>query len=144
MIYIVQSIIALLIISFIISSIIYIYCKILKKESRALLVTLMSFISLMLMDRVRDHLIKNELIENIKTSKIEQGNLSFSERELSNITVVSEKIRTLDKNIYIVLMPQKDTIYMNQDFYNKNKFWVHYKKYEILQMKVPVGYIIKN
>ncbi|PTT23155.1 hypothetical protein DBR28_19190, partial [Chryseobacterium sp. HMWF028] len=88
--------------------------------------------------------VKHELVENIKTSTIKQSNSSFSKRELSDIHLVSEKIRVVDKNIYIVLMPQKDTLYMNQDFHNKNKFWVHYKKYEILKITAPVGYIIKN
>lgn len=87
---------------------------------------------------VRNHLVKNELVENIKTSKIEQENSFFSKKELSDIHIVSEKIRVDDKDIFVVLMPQKDTLYMNQDFHDKNKFWVHYKKYEILKLTAPV------
>ncbi|WP_129039800.1 hypothetical protein [Chryseobacterium sp. CH21] len=89
-------------------------------------------------------MVKNKLVENIKTSKIEQSNSSFSKKELSDIHIVSEKMRVVDKDIYIVLMPQKDTLYMNQDFNDQHKFWVHYKKYEILKITEPVGYIIKN
>ncbi|MBB6331008.1 hypothetical protein HNP24_001958 [Chryseobacterium sediminis] len=144
MIYIVQIIIALLILSFVIFSFVEIYCKIVKKESRTYWIMLISFALFFLMITVRNHLVKNELVENIKTSTIDQSNSFFSKRELSDIHVVSEKIRVVDKDIYIVLMPQKDTLYMNQDFHNKNKFWVHYKKYEILKITAPVGYIIKN
>lgn len=144
MIYIVQLIIALLIISFFIFFIIEIYCEIVKKNSWAFLGMLLSLILFFLMITVRNHLVKNELVENIKTSKLEQKNSFFSKRELSDIHLVSEKMRVVDKDIYIVLMPQKDTLYMNQDFHNKNKFWVHYKKYEILKFTAPVGYIIKN
>ncbi|PRB05989.1 hypothetical protein CQ046_02090 [Chryseobacterium sp. MYb7] len=144
MIYIVQLIIALLIISFFVFSIIEIYCEIVKKSSKAFFGMLISLILFFLMITVRNHLVKNELVENIKTSKIEQSNSSFSKRELSDIHIVSEKMRVVDKDIYIVLMPQKDTLYMNQDFHDKNKFWVHYKKYEILKITAPVGYIIKN
>lgn len=144
MIYIVQIIIALLIISFFVFSIIEIYCEIIKKSSWAFLGMLISLILFFLMITVRNHLVKNELVENIKTSKIEQKNSFFSKIELSNLHIVSEKMRVVNKNIYIVLMPQKDTLYMNQDFHDKNKFWVHYKKYEILKITAPVGYIIKN
>ncbi|KAA2223923.1 hypothetical protein [Chryseobacterium sediminis] len=144
MIYIVQIIIALLILSFVIFSFVEIYCKIVKKESRTYWIMLISFALFFLMITVRNHLVKNELVENIKTSTIDQSNSFFSKRELSDIHIVSEKIRVVDKDIYIVLMPQKDTVYMNQDFHDKNKFWVHYKKYEILKITAPVGYIIKN
>ncbi|MBE4948103.1 hypothetical protein [Chryseobacterium culicis] len=144
MIYIVQLIITLLVISFFIFSIIEIYCKIVKKESRTYFGMLISLILFFLMITVRNHLVKNELVKNIKASKIEQGNSFFSKNELSDIHIVSEKMRVVDKDIYIVLMPQKDTLYINQDFHDKNKFWVHYKKYEILKLTAPIGYIIKN
>lgn len=103
-----------------------------------------SFVLFTLMIIIRNHLIKNELVENIRKSKIEQNDSFFSKKELSDIHIVSEKMRIVDKNIYIVLLPEQDTIYLNQDFNNKNKFWVHYKKYEVLKYKAPVGYIIKN
>ncbi|MEJ5049651.1 hypothetical protein WH221_07410 [Chryseobacterium culicis] len=144
MIYIVQLIIALLIISFFVFSIIEIYCEIVKKRCKAFFGMLISLILFFLMITVRNHLVKNELVESINTSKIEQDNSSFSKRELSDIHIVSEKIRVADKNIFVVLMPQKDTLYMNQDFHDKNKFWVHYKKYEILKITAPLGYIIKQ
>ncbi|WP_433631367.1 hypothetical protein [Chryseobacterium cucumeris] len=144
MIYIVQLIITLLIISFFVFSIIEIYCEIVKKSSWAFLGMLISLILFFLMIIVRNHMVKNELVKNINASKIEQKNSLFSKRELSDIHLVSEKMRVVDKDIYVVLMPQKDTLYMNQDFHNKNKFWVHYKKYEILKFTAPVGYIIKN
>ncbi len=144
MIYIVQIIIALLIISFFIFSIIEIYCEIIKKSSWAFLGMLVSLILFFLMITVRNHWVKNELVENINASKIEQSNPSFSKKELSNIHIVSEKMRVTDKDIIVVLMPQKDTLYMNQDFHDKNKFWIHYKKYEILKITAPVGYIVKN
>ncbi|QBA21505.1 hypothetical protein EU348_09965 [Chryseobacterium indologenes] len=115
-----------------------------KRSSWAFLGMLISLILFFLMITVRNHRVKNELVENIKTSKIEQSHSSFSKRELLDIHLVSEKMRFVDKDIYIVLMPQKDTLYMNQDLNNKNKFWVHYKKYEILKFTAPVGYIIKN
>ncbi|MBO9690407.1 hypothetical protein [Chryseobacterium sp.] len=144
MIYVVQIIIALLIICFIIFSVIDIYCKIFKKESRAFVGIVISFISLLLIEKVRSYWIKNELIEHIETSKIEQEESNFSKQELSHIEIVSERIRTVDKNIYVVLMPQKDTICLKQDFQNNNKFWIHYKKYELLMLTAPIGYIIKN
>ena len=144
MIYIVQLIITLLIISFFVFSIIEIYCEIVKKSSWAFLGMLIILILFFLMITVRNHMVKNELVKNINASKIEQKNSLFSKRELSDIHLVSEKMRVVDKDIYVVLMPQKDTLYMNQDFHNKNKFWVHYKKYEILKFTAPVGYIIKN
>ncbi|MDR4953930.1 hypothetical protein REB14_17250 [Chryseobacterium sp. ES2] len=144
MIYIVQLIIALLIISFFVFSIIEIYCEIVKKSSKAFFGMFISLILFFLMITVRNHWVKNELVENINASKIEQSNSSFSIKELSNIHIVSEKMRVTDKDIIVVLMPQKDTLYMNQDFHDKNKFWVHYKKYEILKFTAPVGYIIKN
>lgn len=144
MIYIVQLVIALLIMSFFIFSIIEIYCKIAKKESKAYFGMLIGFVLVLPIGKVRNHLIKNELVENIKKSTIEQNNSCFSKRELSDIHIVSEKMRAVDKDIFVVLMPQKDTLYMNQDFHDKNKFWVHYKKYEILKITAPVGYMIKN
>ncbi|MDW9382413.1 hypothetical protein [Chryseobacterium sp. JV558] len=144
MIYIVQIIIALLIISFIIFSILEIYSKIVKKKSNAFFGMAISLILFFLIISVRNRLIKNELIENIKTSKIEQNNSSFSKKELSDIHIVSEKMRVVDKDIYIVFMPQKDTVYMKRDFHNENKFWVHYKKYETLGITAPIGYIIKS
>jgi len=143
MIYIVQFIAIALIISFVASSVIEIYKKILKKESYAYFGMIISLILFFLIMNIRNHLIKKELVENIKYSKIEQKNSTFSKEELSNINIVEEKIRTVDKDIYVILMPEKDTIYMNRDFYNKNKFWVHYKKYEFLKLTAPVGFITK-
>ncbi|WP_449397542.1 hypothetical protein [Chryseobacterium wanjuense] len=144
MIYIVLFIIIALIISFIIFSIIEVYSKILKKESKAFFGMVISFISFFLMMKLRNHLIKNELVENIKIAKLEQENSAFSKEELSNITIVEEKIRAEDTDIYVILLPRKDTIYLNRDFHNKNKFWVHYKKYEVLKLTAPIGYITKN
>ncbi|WP_288376411.1 hypothetical protein, partial [uncultured Chryseobacterium sp.] len=96
MIYIVQLIITLLVISFFIFSIIEIYCKIVKKESRTYFGMLISLILFFLMITVRNHLVKNELVKNIKASKIEQGNSFFSKNELSDIHIVSEKMRVVD------------------------------------------------
>ena len=144
MIYIVQIIITLLIIGFIIFFILEIYYRIFKKESKAFLGIVISLSLLLLIERVRNHLIKSDIVETIKTSEIEQSNSSFSKKELSNINIVSEKRRTDETKIYVVFMPQKDTIYMKRDFHNENKFWVHYKKYEILGITVPIGYIMKN
>jgi hypothetical protein len=127
----------------VIFSVFEIYCKILKKESKAYFGMVISFILFSLIINVRNHLIKKELVEKIKYSKIEQENSTFSKEELSNINIVGEKIRIIDKDIYVILMPENDTIYMNRDFHNKNKFWVHYKKYEFLKMTAPIGYIIK-
>jgi hypothetical protein len=144
MIYIVLFIIIALTISFIIFSIIEVYSKILKKESKAFFGIVICIISCFLMMKLRNHLIKNELVENIKIAKLEQENSAFSKEELSNITIVEEKIRAEDKDIYVILMPKKDTIYLNRDSRNKNKFWVHYKKYEFLKLTAPIGYITKN
>lgn len=144
MIYIVLFIIIALTISFIIFLIIEVYSKILKKESKAFFGMVISFISFFLMMKLRNHLVKNELVENIKIAKLEQENSAFSKEELSNITIVEEKIRAEDKDIYVILMPKKDTIYLNRDSRNKNKFWVHYKKYEFLKLTAPIGYITKN
>jgi hypothetical protein len=143
MIYIVQFIAIALIISFVASSVIEIYKKTFKKESKAYFGMIISLILFYLIMNVRNRLIKKELVENIKYSRIEQKNSTFSKEELSDINIVEEKIRTIDKDIYVILMPEKDTIYMNQDFHNENKFWVHYKKYEFLKMTTPIGYIIK-
>lgn len=144
MIYIVLFIIIALIISFIIFSIIEVYSKILKKESKAFFGIVICIISFFFMMKLRNHLIKNELVENIKIAKLEQENSTFSKEELSNITIVEEKIRAEDTDIYVILMPKKDTIYLNRDSRNKNKFWVHYKKYEFLKLTAPIGYITKN
>lgn len=90
------------------------------------------------------HLIKNELVKNIKHSKIEQKDSAFSKEELSDITLSDERKNTIDKDIYLILLPEKDTIYLNQDSRNRNKFWIHYKKYEILKNTASIGYIMKK
>ena len=138
MIYIVEFIVTALIISFVVFSIIEFYNKIFKKESNAYFGMIISFILFFLVMKIRNHLIKNELVENIKFSKIEQKNSDFSKEELSNVTFADEKIRTMDKDIYVILLPEKDTVYVNQDFHNRNKFWVHYKKYEFLKLQCPL------
>lgn len=144
MIFIVQCMVTLLIITFFIFSIIVIYSKILKKESKAFFGMMISFILLLGVTKMSHHLIKNELVKNIKHSKIEQKDSAFSKEELSDITVSDERKNTIDKDIYLILLPEKDTIYLNQDARDRNKFWIHYKKYEILKNTASIGYIMKK
>ncbi|KIC63743.1 hypothetical protein [Chryseobacterium taiwanense] len=144
MIYVVLFIIAILTVSFIIFSIVGIYCKIIKKESKAFLGMVMSLILLFLMMNVRNHLVKNELVKNIKTATMIQKSSNFSKKELVNIHFASEKIRVIGSDIHVVLLPRKDTVYLNQDLRNRNKFWIHYKKYEFLKLTAPIGYIMKE
>ena len=144
MIYIVESVVTFLFISFFIFTVINVYCKIVKRESKAFLGAIISLIAFFSMMELRNHLIKQELVKDIIASKIQQPNSNFSKRELSDIHISSEKMRVVDEDINIILLPRKDTVYLNQDFYHKNKFWIYYKKYEILGLTAPVGYIIKN
>ena len=144
MIFIVQLILTLLIINFIISSIIVIYCKIFKKETKAFFGMVISLVALVFITKIRNHLVKNELVKDIRHSKVEQKNSAFSKEELTNITTSDERHRKVDKDIYLVLLPSKDTICLNQDFKDDHKFWIHYKKYEFLKITASVGYILKN
>lgn len=136
--------IMLLVITFAISAVIEIYSKIFKKESKAFYVMVLSMILLLLLTSLSNRLVRNEIIKHLKTEKIIQGNPVFSKEELSDIHISDEKKMTIGPAINIVLLPRRDTLYLNQDFRDRNKFWIHYKKYEILKLTASIGYIIKK
>ncbi|WP_294298882.1 hypothetical protein [uncultured Chryseobacterium sp.] len=134
----------LLIITFAISAVIEMYSKIFKKESKAFYVMVLSMILLLPVTSLSNCLVRNEIIKHLKTEKIIQGNPAFSKEELSDIHISDEKKMTIGPDINIVLLPRHDTLYLNRDFRDRNKFWIHYKKYEILKLTASIGYIIKK
>jgi len=144
MVYVLKLMIILLIITFTISAVIEIYSKIFKRESKAFYVMVLSMILLLPVTSLSNHLVRNEIIKHLKTEKIMQGNPVFSREELSDIHISDEKKMTVGPAINIILLPAQDTLYLNRDFRDRNKFWIHCKKYEILKLTASIGYIIKK